>query len=104
VFNGAGRCATCHLGATYTDVNAGLQLHTPSEVGQDPVYAMRSATKQYRTTPLRGLWHPPELTGPYFHDGNAATLESVVDHYVQVFGLTLTPQERADLVEYLKTL
>jgi hypothetical protein len=103
VFNGVAGCARCHLGSTYTDVNAG-RLHTAAEVGQDQAYALRSATKLYRTTPLRGLWHQPQLQGPYFHDGNAATLADVVDHYVQLFGLSLTAQQRADLVEYLKTL
>lgn len=103
VFNGAGRCATCHTGATYTDVNAG-KLHDATEVGQDPAYALRSATKQYRTTPLRGLWHPPQLAGPYFHDGSAKTLDAVVNHYVTALGLTLTTQQKADLAEYLKTL
>ena len=103
VFNGVARCAACHLGDALTDVNA-KRLHTAAEVGQDPAYALRSATKLYRTTPLRGLWHPPQLTGPYFHDGNAATLEAAVAHYVQLKGLTLTPQQQADLVQYLKTL
>jgi cytochrome c peroxidase len=84
-------------------VNAGI-LHTPQEVGQDPAYALRSATKLYRTTPLRGLWNVPLLQGPYFHDGKAATLQAVVDHYVSLFGLTLTAQQKADLIAYLKTL
>ena len=51
-------------------------------MGQDREYAQRSATKRYRTTPLRGLWNPPQLTGPYFHDGGAATLEDVVEPYL----------------------
>jgi len=103
VFNGVAGCARCHLGSTYTDVNAG-RLHPATEVGQNPAYALRSATKLYRTTPLRGLWHPPQLQGPYFHDGNAASLQEVVEHYVQRFGLSLTVGQKADLVEYLKTL
>jgi len=103
LFKGAAGCARCHLGSTYTDVNAG-RLHTAAEVGQDPAYAERSVTGLYRTTPLRGLWHPPQLKGPYFHDGNAATLEDVVNHYVQRLGLPLTPREQADIVEFLKTL
>ena len=103
VFNGVARCASCHLGDALTDVNAN-RLHPAAEVGQDPAYAERSVTKLYRTTPLRGLWHPPQLTGPYFHDGSAPTLEAVVDHYVRLFGLNLTPRQKADLVEYLKTL
>jgi cytochrome c peroxidase len=84
-------------------VNSGI-LHGPREVGQDREYAQRSATKRYRTTPLRGLWNPPQLTGPYFHDGSAATLEDVVEHYEQRFRLSLTSRQKADLVEFLKSL
>lgn len=76
------------------------RLHAPSETGMDPAYAERSATKRYRTTPLRGLWQHP----PYFHDGSAATLADVVGHYDRVLGLRLNERERADLVEYLKSL
>jgi mono/diheme cytochrome c family protein len=103
VFNSVANCASCHVGSVYTDVNQGI-LHTPAEDGQDPAYALRSASKLYRTTPLRGLWHPPQLKGPYFHDGHAPTLEAAIDHYVQLQGLTLTARQKADLVEYLKTL
>lgn len=102
VFHGAG-CTSCHLGSIYSDVNTN-KLHTAAEVGQDPAYASRSATGLYRTTPLRGLWNPPQLDGPYFHDGSAPTLAAVVDHYVSLFGLVLTAQQKADLVEFLKTL
>jgi len=103
VFNGVAKCTMCHLGGAFTDVNAN-RLHSAEEVGQDPAYALRSATKLYRTTPLRGLWNPPQLMGPYFHDGSAPTLEAVVDHYVREFGLSLTSRQKSDLVEYLKTL
>jgi hypothetical protein len=103
VFNGVAKCTQCHLGGALTDVNAN-RLHTADEVGQNPAYAMRSVTKLYRTTPLRGLWNPPQLTGPYFHDGSAGTLAAVVNHYVTKFKLNLTSQQKADLVEYLKTL
>ncbi|HUG02708.1 MAG TPA: hypothetical protein VML95_12645 [Longimicrobiales bacterium] len=104
VFNDAGRCADCHIpGSAFTDINEGV-LHLPAEVGQDPAYADRSITKRYRTTPLRGLWQPPLMQGPYFHDGSAETLEAVVDHYGEVLALNLTPQQRSDLIEYLKSL
>jgi mono/diheme cytochrome c family protein len=103
VFKGDGGCDNCHQSTVYTDVNSG-RLYSAEEVGQDPAYALRSATKKYRTTPLRGLWNPPQLTGPYFHDGSAATLDDVVQHYVNRFGLTLTVQQRADLVAFLKSL
>ena len=103
VFTGDGKCASCHSGDALTDVNAG-NLHSPAEVGQSLAYAQRSATKLYRTTPLHGLYRPPQLQGPYFHDGSAATLEDVVSHYVTLLGLTLTTQQKADLVTYLKSL
>jgi cytochrome c peroxidase len=41
---------------------------------------------------------------PYFHDGSAKTLNDVVDHYDKHLTLRLTTKEKADLVEYLKTL
>ena len=99
VFEGVGRCAECHLpGQQFTDVSKG-RLHQPAETGMDPAYAARTATKRYRTTPLRGLWQHP----PYFHDGSAATLEAVVAHYDRVLSLGLTPQQEADLAAYLRT-
>jgi cytochrome c peroxidase len=64
------------------------------------MYARRSATKRYRTTPLRALWQHP----PYFHDGSAATLQDVVTHYDRVRALGLKAEQQADLVEYLKSL
>lgn len=103
VFTGAGTCSSCHVGAELTDVNSG-KLHAANEVGQDPAYAQRSVTKRYRTTPLRGLYHPPQLAGPYFHDGSAKTLADVVNHYVTTRNLNLTAQQKADLIEYLKSL
>ncbi len=98
VFNGQGQCATCHAGATYTDANT--RLHPTSEVVTDPNHAERSATGMYRTTPLRALWQH----APYFHDGSAATLNDVVDRYDSAKNLQLTPAQKADLVEYLKSL
>jgi cytochrome c peroxidase len=98
VFNGAGQCATCHAGPTFTDANT--RLHPPAEVPTDPVHAERSATGMYRTTPLRALW----AHAPYFHDGSAATLEDVVNLYDSAKNLQLTAEQKADLVEYLKSL
>lgn len=99
VFRGDGRCASCHRGKQLTDVNSG-RLHEPAETGMDPAYAARTTQKRYRTTPLRGLWQHP----PYFHDGSAATLTDVVEHYDRVLGLTLTDGQKRDLAEYLKSL
>jgi mono/diheme cytochrome c family protein len=92
-------CIRCHVGGSGTDNNQGL-LHAPSETGMDGAYAARTANKAYRTTPLRALWQHP----PYFHDGSAATLEAVVEHYDRVRTLNLSAQQKADLVQYLKSL
>ena len=105
VFRGEAGCATCHHSPQFTDVLSGPShdrpfLHDPSEVGTDPAYALRTATRQYRTTPLRGLWQHP----PYFDDGSAPTLSAVVDHYNRHFKLKLTRQQKADLVQFLKSL
>jgi cytochrome c553 len=105
LFEAAAKCSTCHVPPLLTDVLKGTnprvpKLHDAAEVGTEPVYATRSATKKYRTTPLRALWQHP----PYFHDGSAADLPAVVEHYNTQFLLGLTPQQKADLVEYLKTL
>lgn len=104
VFEGAGKCAACHTGTTFSDAN--VKLHLPGEVVSEPEpngapsYASRSATKQYRTAPLAGLWQH----APYFHNGSAPTLGAVVDTYNTKKSLGLTDAQKADLVEYLKSL
>jgi len=104
VFEGAGQCSTCHSGATLTDAN--IRLHAASEVVSEPEpnavpsYASRSATKQYRTAPLAGLWQH----APYFHNGSAPTLAAVVETYNTKKALGLTGGQKADLVQYLKSL
>ena len=104
VFTGAGRCSTCHTGDKLTDANdrlhpVGDSVAEPEPNG-GPSYAARSATKQYRTTPLHGIWQH----APYFHNGSAATLEAVVATYNTRMALGLTAAQMADLVQYLKSL
>ena len=101
VFEGAGQCASCHSGALFTDANS--RLHPPADSvvePESPSYASRSATKMYRTSPLKGVWQH----APYFHDGSAATLADVVNVYNTKRTLGLTPAQRSDLTEYLKSL
>ena len=109
VFNdpalGLGRCSRCHMAPVYTDVLSGPNpqvpvVHTAAEIGADTEYPLRSATGGYRTTPLRALWQH----APYFHDGRAADLMAVVNHYDSHFMLGLSAQQKDDLVEFLKSL
>jgi len=101
VFEGAGKCVTCHSGPSFTDANS--TLHPPSDSMAEPElpsYAARSATKLYRTTPLKGVWQH----APYMHDGSAATLEDVARIYNTKRSLGLSSQQISDLVQYLKSL
>jgi hypothetical protein len=51
---------------------------------------------------LKGLW--AHQKGGFYHDGRFATLGEVVDHYDRFFELGLTPREKRDLAQYLKSL
>lgn len=101
IFSGKAQCATCHSGPLLTDNTIDGRLHPQSaSVATDKDYVNRSATKQWRVTPLKGVWQH----APYFHDGSAQTLADVVERYNQVKKLNLNTTEKADLTEYLKSL
>ena len=104
LFDGKAGCVACHGGPAFTDANT--RLHAPAEVVSEPEadgvpsYASRSATRQYRTAPLRGIWQHP----PYFHNGSAPTLEAVVTTYNSRKSLGLSAAEISDVAQYLKSL
>jgi hypothetical protein len=100
VFEGEAKCATCHVPPLFTE--PGWSMHTAAEIGIDDFQANRSPDKQYRTTPLRGLF--TRQKGGFYHDGRFATLEAVVDHYDAHLQLKLTADQKRQLVEYLKSL
>jgi hypothetical protein len=100
IFNGIGRCATCHVPPLFTE--PGQNLHRPAEICTDAFQADRSPTGMYRTTPLKGLF--AHAKGGFWHDGRFPTLDAVVDHYDACFGLGLTAHQKGDLVQYLKSL
>jgi hypothetical protein len=100
IFDGKGRCSSCHFPPNYTD--AGWNLHTGQEICIDNFQADRSPTFRYRTTPLRGLF--ARQKGGFYHDGRYPTLDSVVSHYNGCLKLGLSAKEQADLVQFLKSL
>jgi cytochrome c peroxidase len=69
----------------------------------DPTFANTNA---FKISALRGV----KNTAPYFHDNSARTLEDVVRHYANFFAfvsngvITLSAQDQADIVAYLKLL
>ena len=101
LFAGKAQCIACHAGATFTDANE--RLHPPADSmaePESPSYAARSATRLYRTSPLKGVWQH----APYFHDGSAASLEDVGQAYNTKRGLGLSAAEITDLAQYLRSL
>jgi cytochrome c peroxidase len=109
-------CASCHrLGpsdALFTD----FAFHaTGAGRGDDPgrfaVTGREEDRGRFRTPSLRNV----AVTAPYFHDGSAATLADVIDHYdrggeagrpkePEVRPLRLTKEEKTDLEAFLRSL
>jgi len=104
VFNGKGRCASCHVPPMFTE--PGWNLHTPAELGMDDergrFQAERSPDGKYRTTPLAGRLF--KRTRGFFHDGRFATLLDVINFLDKGQSLGLSDSEKNDLVEYLKSI
>lgn len=110
-----GNCVACHSGGNFTDNgfhNIGIKdTRAKPDVGRfefRPVAAMKGA---FKTPTLRDI----ALSAPYFHDGSAATLRDVVDHYARggddrsnvspdVRPLQLSESEKDDLVAFMRAL
>ncbi len=121
-----GTCTICHdspnLGHHSVKAPLNIGLDDPAVAPYLPVYTLRphATGELVRTTDpgralISGKWSDigrfkgPMLRAlasraPYFHNGSAATLEEVVDFYDKRFKIGLTPQEKADLVAFLKAL
>jgi hypothetical protein len=103
LFNGKANCASCHVPPIFTE--PGWNLHTAEEIGIDDFQAKRAPDNRYRTEPLRALADTRKIhKGGFYHDGRFQTLMDVVNHYEKVFNLGLSPQEKQDLIEYLKSI
>ncbi len=100
VFFGKGQCATCHAAPYYTDnLMHNLQIerfYKPQMING----MMASADGPIKTFPLRGIKDTP----PYLHDGRLLTLEDTVEFFNLILETKLTPQEKQDLVAFLRVL
>jgi cytochrome c peroxidase len=100
IFNGKGRCVSCHVAPYYTD-NTMHDLKAERFYKQEMVNGMMMAHDgMIKTFPLRGIKDSP----PYLHDGRCFTLEDVVEYFNLVQELHLTTQEKSDLVAFLRAL
>ena len=71
-----------------------------TDAGRGNISGLWSDLGRFKTPTLRALAARP----PYFHNGMASTLESVVRHYELHLGFVFTDEERADLVAFLSAL
>jgi cytochrome c peroxidase len=100
IFFGKGQCASCHQPPYYTD-NLVHDLETERFFKPEMVnYAMEVGDGKIKTFPLRGIKDDP----PYLHDERLLTLEDTVEFFNLVLGVKLGPQEKQDLVAFLRTL
>lgn len=124
-----GNCGTCHDSPNVGNhsfpapLNIGVgDLTSPLDVGYLPVISLHNkATGQIVQTTdpgralITGKWkdigkvkgpvlHSLASRAPYFHNGSASTLSQVVDFYDRRFGISFTPQEKADLIAFLNAL
>jgi cytochrome c peroxidase len=109
VFTGKGECTTCHDGPLLTDNG----FHNIGVAGDDPGRREAGASPRatFKTPSLRDV----SRTAPYFHDGSAATLEEVIEHYARggdprakgfrdIHPLHLSASEKRELAAFLRSL
>ena len=113
LFFGKANCTACHVGANladekYHNLGVGMDKDEP-DLGRFVVTKDEKDKGAFKTPTIRNVAH----SGPYMHDGSQATLEEVVEWYdkgghpsprlsEKIKPLGLTPQEKADLVEFMK--
>jgi cytochrome c peroxidase len=116
LFKGKARCILCHSGSNFTDNqfhNLGVPQVGPAkeDLGRYNVTRTEKDKGAFKTPTLRSITE----TAPYMHDGAFKTLEEVVDFLNGGGGanqnlsalmkpLNLTPEEKTDLVAFLKAL
>jgi len=100
LFFGKGQCSICHQAPYYTD-NLMHNLRTERFFKEITINGRKaSADGPIKTFPLRGIKDSP----PYLHDDRLLTLDDTVEFFNLVLGLKLLPQEKMDLVAFLRTL
>lgn len=109
-------CKECHAGVLFTDLqfhNVGIGMDKAEpDLGRFKVTNVEQDKGGFKTPTLRDI----AQSAPYFHDGSAATLEDAVDVMLgggkpnpwlstdKLKPAQVTPQERADLLEFLRSL
>lgn len=113
---GKANCAQCHQPPNFTDYgfhNIGLASYGKKnhDRGRNGQIAVALTDGAFKTPTLRNITQ----TAPYFHDGSAATLDEVIEHYASggkvktnlspnMIAFNITKQEKADLIAFLNAL
>jgi cytochrome c peroxidase len=100
LFLGKAQCGTCHTPPYYTD-NLMHNLRTERFFNEVMINGRKaSADGPIKTFPLRGIKDSP----PYLHDDRLLTLDDTVEFFDLVLGLKLLPQEKKDIVAFMRAL
>ena len=100
LFFGKAQCSACHVPPYYTD-NLMHNLRVERFFKPQMINGrFASADGPIKTFPLRGIKDSP----PYLHDGRLLTLEDTVEFFNLVLETRLDPQEKADLVAFMRQL
>ncbi len=109
------KCASCHAEPLFTDNsfrNNGLDSTFVSDEGRAHITLDANDMGKFKVPSLRNV----EVSYPYMHNGKFKTLDKVLDHYVSgvvpsatldpllVGGITLSTQQKSDIISFLRTL
>ncbi len=107
------KCASCHKEPLFSDFdyrNNGLVAYVDS--GRAHITGNAADRFKFKTPSLRNI----EKTAPYMHDGRFYTLDQCLNHYISgivssptldptlVGGISLSTQDKSDIIAFLKTL
>ncbi|MGB4928897.1 MAG: cytochrome c peroxidase, partial [Chitinophagales bacterium] len=107
-------CSSCHTGylfTNYTYQNNGYFADYTADSGRARITLMHQDVGKFKVPSLRNI----ALTAPYMHNGIVPDLEAVINNYMAggsghenqstlIHGFTLTPTEKTDLINFLKSL
>lgn len=109
------KCASCHKEPLFSDYsfrNNGLDSVFVRDPGRAQITALPQDSGKFKVPSLRNIM----LTKPYMHDGRHTNLSQVLDHYTSKIrqsatldplltnGISLSANERSDLLAFLATL
>lgn len=111
IFNTKGNCAACHSDWRFSDGSFHDIGIKDEDIGRGKWLKLTPMQHAFKTMGLRNIGR----RAPYMHNGSMATLLDVIDHYDHGFvkresladdikPLHLSPQEKQDLIAFLKTL